>query len=184
MQGVNNSPVLRNVGVNLRDYRRRAGLSQAALAQRSNVSRRTIINLEAGDANVGLSVLDHLAAALGVGFVDLVSAPLSPRSSINELAWRGDDDDSRAVLLCSASAREEVQLWAWSLAVGERYEAQPDPSGWSEMILVTQGELRIEFVDSEITLGKGQHATYISSQVYSYINSGAEVVEFVRNVIS
>lgn len=99
MQDSSDSPVLRNVGSNLRDFRKRAGLSQAILAQRSGVSRRTIINLEAGEANISLAGLDQLAEALGIRFVDLVTAPTAARSEINELAWKGSSPQSRAMLL-------------------------------------------------------------------------------------
>ncbi|WP_141363788.1 helix-turn-helix domain-containing protein [Glutamicibacter uratoxydans] len=183
MQDVNDSPVLRNVGANLREFRKQAGMSQEVLAQRSGVSRRTIINLEAGEANVSLASLDYLAEALKVRFVDLVSAPATPHSKINELAWRGGDSESRAMLLGSAAASQEVQLWTWSLARGARYDAEPDPSGWSEMVLVAEGKLRIEFSDASLELGAGEHATYSSAQYYSYVNAGSETVRFVRNVI-
>ncbi|MHA7225290.1 helix-turn-helix domain-containing protein [Glutamicibacter soli] len=184
MQDSSDSPVLRNVGSNLRDFRKRAGLSQAILAQRSGVSRRTIINLEAGEANISLAGLDQLAEALGIHFVDLVTAPTAARSEINELAWKGSSPQSRAMLLGSAPASEEVQLWTWVLAPGERYDAQPDPQGWSEMILVVHGKLFIEFASTVLDLNAGEHATYPSSQSYSYVNAGAEPVKFVRNVIS
>lgn len=41
-----------------------AGLSQAALADASGVSRRTVIKLEAGEANISLTGLDRLAESL------------------------------------------------------------------------------------------------------------------------
>jgi len=184
MQDSNDSAVLRNVAANLREFRKQAQLSQAALAQRSGVSRRTIINLEAGEANISLASLDHLAEALGIRFVDLVSARMVPHSKINELAWKGRGSESAAVLLGATPASHEVQLWTWSLDKAERYDAEPDPAGWSEMLLVLEGELSIEFSDSSLVLGPGEHATYASSQTYSYVNTGTGVVKFVRNVIS
>ncbi|WP_313812415.1 XRE family transcriptional regulator [Glutamicibacter sp.] len=184
MQDANDSPVLRNVGANLREFRKQASLSQAALAQRSGVSRRTIINLEAGEANISLASLDYLADALGIRFVDLVSAPTVPHTRVNELAWKGENSESRAVLLGSSLASHEVQLWTWSLAEAARYDAEPDPAGWSEMLMVIEGELNIEFPDTSIHLLPGEHATYSSAQSYSYVNAGEGTVKFIRNVIS
>src|SRR5262245_29221405 len=116
-------------------------MSQAALAADSGVSRRTIINLEAGEANVSLSALDQIAAALGVTFVDLVAAPSTPREAIDEVVWRGASADSVGTLLGSAPAAQEAQLWTWTLGAGERYDAGADPAGWQEMVLVTDGDL-------------------------------------------
>ena len=132
--------VLAHVSGNLRRFRLAAGLSQVALAEASGISRRMIVALEGGDANISLSSLDKLAAAMGVGFVDLVRDPArTPSAEINEVTWRGAGPESAAVLLGSAPAATEAQMWLWSLGPGERYEAEPDPAGWHEMIFVTDG---------------------------------------------
>ena len=168
----------------MRRFRVAADVSQAALAAESGVSRRTIINLEAGEANVSLSALDHIAAALGVTFVDLVAAPSVPRDAIREVAWRGDSADSVGTLLGSAGATREAQLWTWTLGAGERYDANADPAGWQEMILVTEGALRVEREDGITHLTAGQHVMYSSAQKYSYVNDGVAPVRFVRVVVS
>ncbi|MGL3198811.1 MULTISPECIES: helix-turn-helix domain-containing protein [Curtobacterium] len=174
--------VLVHVGANLRRLRSGAGLSQAALAERSGVSRRTIINLEAGDANVGLTTLDQLAGALGSSFTDLVAAPSAPRASINAVAWRSGP--GTATLLGSAPARDEAQLWSWTLGPGQTYQAEPDPDGWSEMLVVTAGRLVVAQEDQTVELRRGDHAIYSSSQRYSYRNVGDEPAAFIRVVVS
>lgn len=184
MQEDEESGVLTNVGDNLRRFRRMTGMSQTLLAQQSGVSRRTIINLEAGEANISLSGLDRLAAALDTTFVALVAAPSAPPTAIDEVAWRGQAADSVGTLLGSAPASSEAQLWSWSLAPGDRYDAEPDPAGWHEMILVITGQLRIQFNDTELLLHPGDHATYSSAQPYSYINDGKDITHFARAVIS
>jgi transcriptional regulator with XRE-family HTH domain len=175
--------VLAHVGDNLRRFRQEKGLSQSALASASGVSRRTIINLEAGEANISLSGLDRLAGALGASFVELVSAPTASTQAIDELAWRGRPG-SEAVLLGSAPARREAQLWSWTLAAGDRYDAEPDPAGWHEMVVVTEGRLRIERAEGPTTLEAGDYAVYSSAQKYSYVNAADDVTRFVRTVVS
>jgi len=176
--------VLGHVGSNLRRFRRDAGLSQSTLAERSGISRRTIINLEAGEANISLSGLDRLADALGTTFALLVASPTAPAAAINEVAWRGRAPDSVATLLSSAPASHEAQLWTWALGPGDRYDAEPDPAGWHEMILVIEGRLRIDFEGSSLQLSAGEHAMYASSQPYAYINDGGKTVRFARTVVS
>lgn len=176
--------VLACVGANVRRLRAASGLSQSDLAAAAGVSRRTIVNLEAGSANVSLSSLDTIADALGATFVDLVLAPAATPEHIDALLWKGKGDDSRAVLLGSAAAHREGQLWVWSLEVDDRYEAHPDPAGWHEMVLVITGRLRIERESGDVTLGSGDHAVYSSAQKYAYINAGSEVTRFVRVVLS
>ena len=176
--------VLKHVAANVRRLRTGRGLSQQELADAAGISRRTLINLEGGQANVSLSALDTLAAALGARFVDLISAPNTPASHIDALAWTGTDETSRAVLLGSAPAAQEGQLWRWSLGVGDRYDAHPDPDGWYEMILVTGGHLQLVREDAIEVLDPSDHAIYSSAQRYSYVNVGESTTEFVRVVLS
>lgn len=177
--------VLAHVSGNLRRLRQAAGLSQAALAEASGISRRMIVALEGGDANISLSSLDKLAGAIGVGFVDLVRDPAqAPSAEINEVTWRGTDPASTAVLLGSAPATKETQMWLWSLGPGERYDAEPDPTGWHEMVFVTEGTLQLEFSGTAKSYAAGTFAVYATDRNYAYANPGTETVRFIRNVIS
>lgn len=177
--------VLEHVAGNLKRLRQGAGLSQVALAHASGISRRTIVAVEAGDANISLSSLDKLAAAIGVGFTDLVRDPTrESRADINEVTWRGTSPESSAILLCSAPASVEAQMWLWALAPGERYEAEPDPQGWHESIFVIEGVLRLSLSGQEQDYPAGSYAVYGTSQDYAYANPGTTKLRFVRNVIA
>jgi transcriptional regulator with XRE-family HTH domain len=184
MQTDATSGVLAHVGANVRRFRTALDLSQAALADRAGISRRTIIKLEFGEANISLSGLDQLADALGVTFVDLVASPAAPRTDIGEVAWRGVGADSVAMLLASVPAAGEAQLWTWSLDVGERYDAEPDPAGWHEMLLVTEGSLTVDTEAGAHELHVGEHLAFSSAQRYAYVNPGKHRVHFVRVVVS
>lgn len=182
--GTDRGDVLAFVGHNLRAARQSAGLSQAALADASGISRRMIVALEQGDANVSLASLDKLAAALGVGFVDLVADPGSEPRRLDVVAWRGTAPDSVARLLASVPARHEAQLWSWTLGPGERYAAEADPPGWHEMVVVVQGRLRVELADAAHELAAGGHLVYPSSQPYAYANPHDVPARFVRTVVA
>lgn len=177
--------VLGHVSDNLRRLRQAAGLSQTALAKASGISRRMIVSVEGGEANISLSSLDKLAAAIGVGFVDLVRDPArGSRADINEVTWRGEAADSTAVLLCSAPATTETQMWLWSLGPGDRYDAEPDPQGWHEMVFVTEGVLDLLLAEGVQQHSAGSYAVYATDQTYSYVNTGPVPVRFVRNVVA
>jgi transcriptional regulator with XRE-family HTH domain len=175
--------VLSHVSDNLKRLRHLAGLSQAALAEASGVSRRMIVNLEGGDTNVSLSSLDKLAWALGVDFVAMVADPQVSAERIEALTWRGSDDASKAVLLGSVPAAASAQLWSWSLGVGDRYVAEPDPAGWHEMIFVSAGRLRIDKADGAVIVDAQDFAIYSSAQAFSYTNVGDDIVRFTRVVV-
>ncbi|MCU1405454.1 MAG: Cro/Cl family transcriptional regulator [Glaciihabitans sp.] len=183
MQPEGTSRVLAHVGANVHRFRLAANLSQVALADRAGISRRTIIKLESGEANISLTGLDHLADALGVTFVDLVAAPAAAHADISELAWKGQPGSS-AVLLASVPAAKNAQLWAWVLEPGDRYDAEPDPEGWSELLMVSEGTIRVEQERGDIVLAAGDHLTFGTAQQYSYVNDGTRIAHFVRVVVS
>lgn len=159
-------------------------MSQAALADASGISRRMIVKLEGGDTNISLSSLDRLAEALGASFVEIVSDPAAQSKSLDTVVWRGAKPASQAILLGSVPARSEAQLWSWSLGAGERYAAEPDPSGWHEMVVVTEGRLRIDLEEGPVTLEAGEYAIYSSAQTYAYVNLHDGVTRFIRNSVA
>lgn len=63
----------------LKEARKRSGLSQYDLEERSGVSRQTITDIERGETdNVKLSTLERLAKALDVGIRDLIPSGVTP----------------------------------------------------------------------------------------------------------
>jgi transcriptional regulator with XRE-family HTH domain len=177
-------PVLRHVSLNVRRLRREAGLSQTALAEKSGVSRRMLVAIEAGETNVSLATLDRVADALSVAFSDLIQAPDErDPSRINELAWAGALPGSRAVLLATATARREVELWAFSLAPGETYASEADPEGWSVQLYVIEGVLTVTLTGQVQQVAAGEFLMFASHQPHAFSNDGNGLVRFVRNVV-
>lgn len=176
--------VLQHVSQNIRRLRHAAELSQSALAEKSGVSRRMLVAIEAGENNVSLTTLDRLAEALGAAFTDLIQAPDNrDPSRINELAWAGVHPGSKAVLLASSAASREVELWEWRLAPGEVYQCEADADGWSEQLYVAEGCLTLVINDQEHVLQVGDFFSYASNCVHAYRNDGEVATRFVRNVV-
>ncbi|EPL03535.1 helix-turn-helix transcriptional regulator [Pseudomonas sp. TH05] len=176
--------VLQHVSLNVRRLRHAAGLSQSVLAEQSDVSRRMLVAIEAGEKNVSLGTLDRVAAALGVAFSDLIQAPeVRDPSRINELAWAGTIPGSTAMLLAKAVATREVELWEWRLEPGELYQSQCDAEGWSEQIYVFEGCLTLVLGDTERRIETGEFFMFASHVPHAYRNDGPLATRFVRNVV-
>ena len=176
--------VLTHVAGNVRRLRQAQGLSQAALADTADVSRRMIVGIEGDGANVSLSTLDRLAAALGTSLAALLRPPDAPDNRrIEAVAWRGVRADSRGMLLGSAPATREAELWLWSLAPGERYPSEAESGNWHEMLLVNEGLLVIETADARHEIAAGDFLIFSSAEPYVFANGGDGVVRFVRNVV-
>jgi transcriptional regulator with XRE-family HTH domain len=180
------APVLQHVSHNVRRLRNAADLSQTALAEKSGVSRRMLVAIEAGEKNVSLATLDRVAEALHVAFSDLIQAPeIRDHSRINELAWAGAVPGSKAVLLAKANARREVELWEFCLEPQDVYASDADPEGWSEQVYVVEGRLTIRFGEAAQAqqIGPGEFFMFPSSQPHRYCNEGDVTLRFVRNVV-
>lgn len=176
--------VLRHVSSNVRFFRDQIGLSQQDLADQAGVSRRTIVALETGQVNISLAKLDAIAVVLGVDFRTIVSAPEQREQPVvNVLAWQGQQPESHATLLASVPSHSQVELWSWSLDVGAEYIAEPDAEGYQELIYVLAGELTIQFEHDTKVLAAGTSFIFASSVSYRYINSGTQVLKFIRNVV-
>jgi len=171
------------VGGNIRGQRQNLGLSQQALADRAGLSRRMITLIEAGDGNASLATLDRLAAALDLSFARLTQAYDPGEANKPVDLWQGKDKRSKVRLLESCPARQEVELWSWSLAPGERYDAEPDPAGMHELVMVISGTLDLILAGKSQRLTAGQSASFASSQPYAYANPGNTLLRFIKNVV-
>ncbi len=176
--------MLQHVSLNVRRLRHAADLSQTSLSEKSGVSRRMLVAIEAGEKNVSLATLDRVAEALEVAFSDLIQAPDErDPSRINEVAWAGSLPGSKAVLLAKAVARREVELWEFSLAPGESYLSEADPDGWSEQVYVIEGCLTVTLPDENRVIAAGEFFMFASNRPHAFRNDGNVALRFVRNVV-
>lgn len=75
---------LRDLGEDILVWRKLRGLTQAQLADRANVTRRTVARLEAGNGAVSLEVALRILRALGV--LENITRALDPhRSDVGRL---------------------------------------------------------------------------------------------------
>jgi transcriptional regulator with XRE-family HTH domain len=63
-----------SLGATLRRLRSERSMTVETLAERSGVSNRTIVYIEAGGANPRLDIVEAIAQALGIPVSDLLSA--------------------------------------------------------------------------------------------------------------
>ena len=173
---------LTHVATNVREGRRRAKLSQKALAEASGVSLRMIGAVESGSTSLSTATLDRIAVALDLTLSDLVAAPLNRKNAaIDRVGWEGDRGGV-GVLRWSVDAKREVETWEWTLQPGDRYEAAADPDGWHVMLFVLEGRLILEIDGGRVELSNTAHL-FDSSKAHVFTNTGASVVRFFRSTI-
>jgi glyoxylate utilization-related uncharacterized protein len=75
-------------------------------------------------------------------------------------------------------------LWQWELVPGSRYEAEPDPPGGEEMVLVSSGRLLIEVGQDRFSLSSGGYLRLPTDRPYASANTGKTNVCFTRVIVS
>ncbi len=172
------------IGSRVRAHRLDQHLTLDELSTRSGVSRRMITMLEAGETNASIGTLDKLARALGLDFATLAAVRPVPSlvpETIHAVAptWE-DGAGSTAHLLDSRSGARVVEFWRWELVGGARYDAEADPPGSEELLLVHAGRLVVEVGGGRHVLRAGDHLRLPTDAPYAYVNPGRRVVRFER----
>jgi len=178
--------VIQNVSANLRQARLQQGYSQERLAELAGISRRMLVNIEAGESNASIATVDKLASVLGLAFAEVVRPPLLPASTRNLplRIWQGVQADSHATLLESVPQPGMVlELWRWQLAAGDSYHAEADAPGCNEIIYVLEGALDITLPQQQYHLAQGQSLAFASDQLYSFHNHGEQLCSFTKTIL-
>lgn len=178
---------LAHLGGEVRRRRSAVGLTVQQLADTADLSRRMLTQIELGQANPSLVTVDKIARALGTDFASLTressDAPLAVYPPGSAAGVWSSAAGSAASMQVATDLTPAAELWDWTLAPGDRYDARPDPAGSEELFLVIAGALTIDLPGQPaVTLAAGSSARLASDRHYSYVNVGKEVVRFIRVV--
>jgi transcriptional regulator with XRE-family HTH domain len=164
------------VGVNLRRLRTRRGLSLERLAQKSDVSRAMLSQVELGRSAPTINVLWKIARALGVTFSALLSSNLDSgpvvmrESAAKRLTSRDGTFSSRALFPFDRPRR--VEFYELRLKPHAVEEADPHPPGTAENIVVNAGSVTITVGSSAHDLGQGDALLFAADVAHVYRNTG------------
>lgn len=173
---------------NLRDWRVRRGWSQAALAARAELSKGMLVQIEQAQTNPSIATLCKLANALGVALPRLVEVDEEPavrRVTSDEVAWlwRGRARASAAGLVAGIDAPMPVELWTWTIAPGDGYDALAHPAGTREFVYVLEGETAVTVDGVQVVAGAGQCVVFRADRPHRYAASGRRSTRFVMVVV-
>lgn len=157
------------------------------LADRSQISRRLLTQIELGQANPSLVTITRIARQLGVDFTDLLGAPPAetPIETTDPhdhtLVW-STEAGSTAHLLAATAGNRSADLWRWRICPRDTYRGHADPTGSQELFYVLAGSLTLAADDQRTVVPAGSSARLRSDRAYSYSATGDNPVEFVRAV--
>lgn len=164
------------IGARVRQERQARHWTLDELAGIAGVSRRMVINVEQGAANPSVGTLLKLSDALGIGLPALVEPPTARTVSVTR---RGDgavlwtsEHGGRGVLVAGTQPPDVVELWDWTLGVGDRHISEAHLAGTKELLQVIEGSIVLEVGDQTVTLEVGDAVTFSSDVAHYYANPG------------
>ncbi|SDC91840.1 helix-turn-helix domain-containing protein [Belnapia rosea] len=169
----------------LRERRRRQGLSLEALSARSGVSRSMISKVERGEAVPSTVVLSRLAEALGTTFAAL----MMPASTEHEVlviprarqpVLRDEATGFSRRVLSPVLPGRGLDVVLNTLPAGaETGVFTPHRSGVEEYVWVQRGRLRAQLGEAEVLLEAGDSLFFDATVPHAFSNPGEEPCEYL-----
>jgi transcriptional regulator with XRE-family HTH domain len=170
----------------VRTLRGRKRWSLAALASRSGVSRGMLLQIEAARTNPSIATLIQIANAFGVGVWQLFSTAEPQIKTATRadglVLWR-TRRGSTATLLAGVDQPQPAELWSWSLAPGDAYEADAHLRNTLELITVTKGTLTLTLGQRRVLVAPHGSVIARTDQDHRYANEGRTWLEMTMAVI-
>ncbi|MER6947541.1 XRE family transcriptional regulator [Nonomuraea sp. NPDC000554] len=176
MGGVEHSPAiaqaLAEVGPRLKRLRTRRGVTLAALAEATGISKSTLSRLESGQRRPSLELLLPIAQAHQVPLDELVGAPEvgDPRVRLTPRRVNGN------VVLPLTRQPGPLQTFKMVIPVG-RNTPEPCTHEGYEWLYVLSGHLRLILADRDLVLGPGEAAEFDTRLPHWFGSTGDGPVE-------
>ncbi len=176
---------IEHVATEVRSRRQQRGWTLDVAATRLGVSRRLLVQLEAGEANPSLSTLLSVAQGFGISLVELLAGEDKPAVTVQPdngaapVLWHGEHGGEGRLLVGSG----RLELWEWTLAPGDARASEAHQPPACEVLSVTSGAVTLVVgAQQPVTLRRGQSALFRADEPHTYRNDGKQRAAFVLAV--
>lgn len=166
------------VGDNLRILRLERGMSLAELAERSEVSKAMLNQIEMGKSSPTIALGWKIANGLGVPFGALLGEPQPGDFVVHRAEQRqvlySDGKALRSTALFPAGDSRVAELYELQLEPGKEELASAHSPGTREQIYVTAGQLVVDAAGNQAVLKVGDVLFFCADRPHRYHNPGHE----------
>lgn len=159
--------VVEQIGDRIRTARQERDLAVGALAELSGVSRRMLTQIELGQANPSVAILDRVAAGLGTTFAALMGIGAHAHPDGVEV-WSTDGGSWAVILDAMDAPAVSVETWKWKLLGTDAYEGGSGVPSSGRMIHVIEGALEISAGEGTQVVEAGGSGRVLTDGLYRY----------------
>lgn len=170
------------IGGRVKHERNARGWTLDRLAEAASISRRMVVSVEQGAANPSVGTLLRLSDALGVGLPALVEPPdrapvVVTRRGEGAALWAGEFG-GRGILVAGTNPPNVIELWDWTLGLGDTHVSEAHAAGTQELVHVLEGSLGVDVAGRSIVLEAGDAAGFPGDGPHAYVNLGDRSTRF------
>lgn len=168
------------IGERIKDLRQAAEMTQEELAERAELSKGFISQVERGLTNLSIENLDAILTALNVTLTEFFSTPVQEQvqygeEDVTELEREGYD---KFVLLVPGAANRSMEPALITLNVGQSTPAEKPFSG-DEYGYVLQGRLIVHMGNLEYLVKTGESFFFSAKHKHYFHNPGPVETKFL-----
>jgi transcriptional regulator with XRE-family HTH domain len=170
--------VVERLGERIRAARQELDLSVGSLAELSDVSRRMLTQIELGQANPSVAILDRIAAGLGTPFAALMGVGADDAPEGVEI-WSTDAGSWAVLLDAMDTPAVSVETWKWKLLGEDVYRGSAGGAQPGIMLHVIEGALEVVRTEGAQVIEAGGSARLVAKGEYGYRARDAQAVVFL-----
>ncbi|CAM4225905.1 XRE family transcriptional regulator [Nocardiopsis rhodophaea] len=175
------------LAMNVRAVRQAKGWSLGDLAERADVSRGMLQQIETRKTNPSIATVARISEAVGLSVGQLIEPPADPgvisRDADVPVRPCGMDGRSEARLLVNDGRAPFVEVWDFRIAAQDEIHSPGHPVGTRELLTVTEGSLTVEVGSAEFGLGIGDALAMRGDHPHVYRNPGRTPTRLSMTVV-
>ncbi|GGA41586.1 transcriptional regulator [Dyella nitratireducens] len=170
----------RTFGARVRALRDAADMTLEQLAQSSGVSRAMLSKVERGEKSPTIGIASRIARSLQTSLTELTGDQATDGTTVilrraDRPIFRDSETGFERHLVSPAKGNGRVEVVYHYLPAGVSTGMLPPfPAGTEKQLVVTLGQLILEFKDSKIHLGPGDSLFFIADVEHGLINATDE----------
>ncbi|KIL45627.1 helix-turn-helix domain-containing protein [Jeotgalibacillus soli] len=166
--------VKKQLGVNLRLFRKKRGLTLDQVAEYTAVSKAMLGQIERGESNPTVGTIWKIANGLKLSFSSLLTQPAQKVSLIHSATIEPVKEDNGKYRVYPIFTFDPVRQWEYykiELDPGCRYVSEAHGEEVEEYIVVTEGVLHLTLNNKQYTLSAGEAIRFKAANTHVYKNT-------------